>query len=262
MKKYILTIGLLMSVLLAIADDFPKPMNPPRLVNDFSNVLSASEHQKLEQKLRIYNDSTSSELAIIIIRSTGPYEIAQYASELAQKWGIGKKQKDNGILLLVAVNDRKINISTGYGMEAVVPDAAAKRIIEDYIKPNFRNNNYYAGLDEATTVIFKLASGEFKADQIADGGSGIGLWVFAFFIVLVIFIIPAIKQQEIRRNHYGGKDIDIFTTMVLMNGMGRRSGSSYSDFSKGGGSFGGGGGGGFGGFGGGSFGGGGASGSW
>jgi uncharacterized protein len=268
MKKLIFAIALVILSFYALAEEFPKAPNPPRLVNDFAKVLNKQQNDALEYKLRRYNDSTSSEVSIVLIRSTGPYDIAQYAYELGERWGIGKKDKNNGLLLLVAVTDRKVNISTGYGMEPVVPDAAAHRIIEDYLKPQFRNNNYYAGLDEATTVIFKLATGEFKADAIAKGSGspGAGSWMFVIFLVLVFVIFPALKHREVNKSHYGHKhkDVDFLTTMILLNGMGRRRGSSYSDFSRGGGIFGGGGGGGssFGGFGGGSFGGGGASGSW
>ncbi|KAA5544260.1 TPM domain-containing protein [Adhaeribacter rhizoryzae] len=236
----------------------PRP-NPPRLVNDLANILSPDEEAALEQKLVAYNDSTSTQIAVVNITSIGPYDISDYAVRLAQQWGIGQEGKNNGILILTAVNERKVNITTGYGMEGVVPDAIAKRITEYTLKPNYRNGNYYQGLNEATSFIIDVASGQYKADpkdSSGDGGSSIFFWLIIGFLVLIVLI-------NLRKRGGGGR-----------GGGGMRTLGGpffppvvFGDFSGGrgpfgGGGFGGGGGGGFGGFGGGSFGGGGASSDW
>jgi len=235
----------------------PRP-NPPRLVNDLANILSPDEEAALEQKLVAYNDSTSTQIAVVNITSIGPYDIADYAVRLAQKWGIGQEGKNNGILILTAVNERKVNITTGYGMEGVVPDAIAKRITEYTLKPNYRNGNYYQGLNEATSFIIDVASGQYKADPKDNegGDSPIFFWLIIGFLVLIVLI-------NLRKRGGGGR-----------GGGGMRTLGGpffppvvFGDFSGGrgpfgGGGFGGGGGGGFGGFGGGSFGGGGASSDW
>jgi uncharacterized protein len=243
-----------------IAQEFPPSANPPRLVNDYTNTLSAQELAQLEQKLVAYNDSTSTQIAIVIMRSTGDYEIADYSQRLGEHWGIGST-KDNGILILAAMNDRKIFISTGRGMEGAVPDALAKRIVQNLILPNFKMEAYYEGLDQATDMIFKLASGEYKAEDVESKGNsrGGGLILLVLFILFVV--LPLIKNRKDNDNHMGGKGggIDLFTTIMLANLL-KGGGGKFGDFSSGGGSFGGGGG--FGGFGGGSFGGGGAGGSW
>jgi len=243
-----------------IAQEFPPSANPPRLVNDFTNTLSLQELAQLEQKLVAYNDSTSTQIAIVIMRSTGDYEIADYSQRLGEHWGIGST-KDNGILILAAMNDRKIFISTGRGMEGAVPDALAKRIVQNLILPNFKMEAYYEGLDQATDMIFKLASGEYKAEDVESKGNsrGGGLILLVLFILFVV--LPLIKNRKDNDNHMGGKGggIDLFTTIMLANLL-KGGGGKFGDFSSGGGSFGGGGG--FGGFGGGSFGGGGAGGSW
>ena len=100
----------------------------------------------MEQKLLRYQDSTSTQIVVVTLTSIGSNDIAMYGAELAQKWGIGQKGKDNGVLILVAKNERKINISTGYGVEHLLTDALSRRIIETLIKPQFKLQNFYAGL--------------------------------------------------------------------------------------------------------------------
>ena len=247
-----------------LAQEFPEPMSPPQLVNDYAGLLNSQEKELLEGKLRRYNDTTSTEFTIVIIRSTGPYDIGQYAAELGEKWGVGKKGKDNGLLILVAVEDREVWVSTGYGLEPTVTDANIKRVVENYIKPNFRKEQYFEGLDEATSIFMAMAQGEFDAKKDNGKGGGAGaLFMLALFLFFVVGI-PYLRYRSMKKHHFGGKkNIDFFTAMLLMGSLGRRrgGGNSFNDFSGGGGSFGGGGGG-FGGFGGGSFGGGGAGGSW
>lgn len=242
------------------ASDVPPRPRPPRLVNDLAGMLQPEEVAALEQKLVSYNDTTSTQIAIVTVPSIEPYEIAAYAYRLAETWGIGQKGKSNGILILTAVAERKVYIAVGYGMEAILPDAIAKRITEYTLKPNYKNAQYYKGLDEATDLIISVASGQYKADprKTGDGGSSLSFWlvigILASFILLKMF----------RRGGGGGRG---------RGGMRTLGGPFFppvifGDFSSGRGIFGGGGGGfgggggGFGGFGGGSFGGGGAGSDW
>jgi len=256
---------LICSVSLSFGQDFPEPMNPPRLVNDFVGLLTDNEFKNLEYKLEQYEDTTSNQIAIVIIRSTGSYDIAQYSAELGEKWGVGKQGRDNGLLILAAMDDRDVYISTGYGLEGAVPDAAAYRIIQDYIIPNFRNQNYYTGFDEATSIVMGLAAGEFTADQLSGGRanrkSRRSLW--SLLIPILFFgLISFSRYRRMARNHHG-HDVGFWAILALMmSSSGHRGGSNWDNFRGGSGTFGGGGGGGFGGFGGGGFGGGGAGGSW
>ncbi|WP_332910972.1 TPM domain-containing protein [Algoriphagus boritolerans] len=163
------------------------------MVNDFTGTLSADELARLEQKLVGYTDTTSTQIAIVLMRSTGDYEIADYAQRLGENWGIGSS-KDNGILILAAMNDRNVFIATGRGMEGAVPDALAKRIVTNLIIPNFKTESYYQGLDQATDMIFKLASGEYKAEEVESDGNHGG----AFFSASVIhfhFCDPSADQK-------------------------------------------------------------------
>lgn len=238
---------LLISGLQSYAQNIPPRPNPPRLVNDLAGILLRQEVDALESKLVAYNDSTSSQVAIVTIKSTGAYDISDVALKIFRDWGIGTKEKNNGLLILVAVDDRKVWIATGYGMEGAVPDAIANRIIDQIIKPNFREGHYYQGLDEATNAIAKAAAGEYKAIPRKSGSRKGG----SIFIAIIVFIILA----SIINNRRGGG------TTISRRGFGGW-GAWPMGGGGGGGWSGGGGGGGFGGFGGGSSGGGGAGGSW
>ncbi|RFS18940.1 TPM domain-containing protein [Chitinophaga silvatica] len=245
---------LLLTGLFANAQNIPPRPNPPTLVTDFAKILLASEDEALERRLVAYNDSTSTQIAIVTIKSVGDYDISEVALKILRDWGIGSKDKNNGLLILVSVDDRKVRIETGYGMEGVVPDAIANDIINNYIKPAFREGNYYKGLDDAVTAIEKAAAGEYhaspkKSSDVSPGG--------VFLLIMLIVIVIAI----VSRGGGGGRGGSGTT-------YNRRGGWIWPVIGSGGfggGSSGGGwsgGGGGFGGFGGGSGGGGGASGSW
>ncbi len=241
----------------AVGQQYPQPFSPPRLVNDYVNLLTSQQFEMLESKLRRYRDTTTNEVAVVIIETTGGDDIDLYGAELAQKWGVGKKGSENGILLLVALNDRQVSISTGYGLEGAIPDAYAKRIIEKYIVPNFRRERYFEGIDEATSILMSVASGEFKAAD-RPGSSFPGFVVLLLIIFLVV--VPILAARKTKRRHLSSKPVDFWTALWLASTLHRGRGNTFKDFRGGGGSFGGGSS--FGGFGGGSFGGGGASGSW
>ena len=249
------------------AQEFPEPMRPVRAVNDFAGMLSQSEQARLEQKLRNYNDTTSSAIVVVTVNSTNGMDVAQYTTELAHRWGVGREDVDNGLVILVSKNDRRINIATGYGMEGVVPDALAKRIIEQEIEPRFREGNFYGGLDAATDTIIKLASGEYVAEDVGEEGPPAGSFLLPLLVLFFLVIFPILRMRAFRKHHLGSnrRSMSWLSMILLMSSMNRHKGRSYQDFRGGGGIFGGGGGGGgggFGGFGGGGFGGGGASGSW
>jgi uncharacterized protein len=247
--------------LIISAQDFPASPNPPRLVNDFAGALSESEISSLEQKLVAFNDTASTQISIVIIHSVGVYDISDYAFKLGDKWGIGRKEKNNGALILVALDDHKVFIATGYGLEGAIPDALAKRIVETQIRPEFKQGNYYAGLDQATDTMIKLASGEYKADDVTNN---IRATQFAPVIILliIIFFVFFFKVRS-ARSYASMNGMSFWAAWALLNAARGSSRGSWGGFSSGSG-WGGGGssGGGFGGFGGGSFGGGGAGGSW
>jgi uncharacterized protein len=250
------------------AQEFPEKPVPPRLVNDFAGLLSQQEVNALEQKLVAYDDSSSTQIAIVTLSDLHGYDIADYAQRLAEKWGIGQKGLNNGIIVLVKPKTSEssrgeVNISPGYGLEGVVPDIVCEQIIDNEILPEFRAGNYYQGLDKATSTLMSLASGEFPPDQYRKSkGSDLGgLAPFIFFIIFLIIIMFIRGSGGSNHKHISSKGLPLWMLLTMMNSGGNKHSGSWGGFSGGGG-FGGGGGGGFGGFGGGSFGGGGASGSW
>jgi len=245
------------------AQDFPAA--PKRLVSDYTNTLNSMQVQALEDKLLTFEDSTSTQIAVVVMNTTGDYDIADYAVRLAQKWGVGNKKYNNGIMLLVALGDRAVTIQTGYGLEGAVPDAIAYRIIENEIKPAFKQGDYYTGLDKATNALIAYSKGEYKnegRDQQTPAGGG-NLLKIIIFIVVVIVILAASKGGGGNNNKGGGRVIggkgsnDLFWWTLLNGALGGGGRSSGGGFGDSGGGFGG-----FGGFGGGGFGGGGASGRW
>ncbi|WP_025764302.1 TPM domain-containing protein [Dyadobacter tibetensis] len=258
MKKFIgITLYFLFLIGGLSAQDIPARPDPPRLVNDFANQLNPTEEAELEKKLVAYNDSTSSQIVIVVVPTTGEYPIADYAFKIGREWGVGQKDKDNGIVLLWASTDRKIYISTGYGMEGVIPDAIAKRIITQVITPEFKNGMFYRGLDRGVDTIFKYATGEYKADpEAANEDQGFSPILIVFIIVLIIMFFISRNKGN---NGGGGGGYRSTGGPIFWPYMTHSSrGSSSGNWGSGG--FGGGGG--FGGFGGGSFGGGGAGGDY
>lgn len=263
--KYILfTTLLLLLHVIAFGQTFPA--KPNRLVNDYTQTLTSDQINQLEQKLVAFDDSTSTQIAVVIIKSLEGYDVSDYTVRLAESWGVGGDKNNNGVVLLVSLGDRKVSIQTGYGVEGALPDAIARRIIENEITPNFRSGNYFAGIDQGTNAIISYTKGEYKNDRPKARKKSSGGMV-PFIVIFIIIILAAIKRGGGGR---GGSQVigsrgsaSPFWWLLLGSQLGRgnRGGGGFGGFTGGGGGFGGGGGG-FGGFGGGSFGGGGASGSW
>lgn len=243
--KLVLAFGFLFLSVISFAKEIPAKSN--RLVNDYANVLSTSEESALETKLRGYYDTTSTQIAVVLENSLEGDDLFDYCQRLATAWGIGEKGKNNGVLLYVAIGDRKARIHTGYGMEATITDAMSTRIRTQQMNPAFKTGNYYQGLDDASTTIMQLASGEFVNDK-EDKPLQKGPSAFVIIIIIIILIILFSRGGGGRGNRSRGG----FGGPVFWGGT----------FGSGGFSGGGGGGGGFGGFGGGGFGGGGSGGSW
>ncbi|HEX5551644.1 MAG TPA: TPM domain-containing protein [Chitinophagaceae bacterium] len=245
-----------------VAQNVPPKPNPPRLVNDFTEMLMPSQIDALEHKLVAYNDSTSTQIVIAIVETVGDYGMVDYAVKLGRTWGVGGKQFNNGIVILIAKNDHKAFIATGYGMEGAVPDAICKEIVDNDIIPNFKQEDYYEGLDKATDDIIAAAAGEYKAPPKSAKGQGSGAVFFIIFVLIILFVIFLSSRGG---GGGGGTTYSRRGMGPFLGGMiaGSLLGGGFrgGGFGGGGGGFGGGGGG-FGGFGGGGFGGGGAGGGW
>jgi Beta-propeller domains of methanol dehydrogenase type len=242
----------------SLAQQIPDPMVPKRMVNDFTGLFNPQEQNALETKLQHYLDTTSTQIYVVTVNTLDGQDIAAYAALMGDRWKIGQKGKDNGILLLIKPkNDEgkgEVFITTGYGMEGVITDAMSRRIIEQQVIPAFKEGKYYEGIDKATSTIIALASGLYKGEKKSKSSGAIG--AILFFGLLIVMLLLGRKGGG-RTYSSRGSSLPFWMLMGA---------SSFGNFSSGGGSFGGGSGGGFGGGfsggGGGSFGGGGAGGSW
>lgn len=242
------------------AQDFPPRANT--IVTDFTGTLSPDQLGSLEQKLVKFNDSTSTQIAVVVMRSVGDYDIADYSVQLFNQWKIGQASKNNGVLILVAKEDRKVHITTGYGMEGVLPDVLCKRIVTNDIVPKFKEGDFYGGLDQATNSIMSIVKGEYSADDYLKNKNSKPV-IFPFLMFALIMLIVLFSQFRRVSRYARTNNLAFWAAWALLNAATNRSRGSWGNFSGGSGWGGGGfGGGGFGGFGGGSSGGGGAGGSW
>ncbi len=234
-------IGFLKTFLLFITVQLP---NPVGYVNDFAGIIEPEWERKCEAVIREIEEKTGAEVAIVTVNTIEPYAtIEDYAVELFEKWGIGKKGEDNGVLILVALKEKKIRIEVGYGLEGAIPDGLAGEIIRKTIIPFFRQGKFGEGLYYGLLRIAQRIAKEYNVELNKlkgvkipeERGSPDKIQLIKFFIFL-FFILPLFLPGR-RRRHF-------FWIMPFWGG--------------GGGGFGGG----FGGFGGGSSGGGGATGGW
>lgn len=280
-KAYLLFFTLLLSTRLLAQDVQPIPKLWAR-VTDQTNTLSSREIQQLEARLAQLEAEKGSQITVVIIPTTEPEPIEDYSIRLAEKWKIGREGIDDGVILLVAKNDRKLRIEVGYGLEGAITDLQSKRIIENYITPNFKQGDFAGGINEGVSALAQLIADEELPEPTRrnvssknDGGSA---WFFIIFMVALIIGTSSSKKLGKWKSKGLGSLVAFIAGILLiglgaaiglvffylifssMSGRGGRTGGYYGGgFGRGGGGFGGGGG--FSG-GGGSFGGGGASGSW
>ena len=241
--------------LTAQAEWLPEKSN--RLVNDYSQILNATDRETLEQRLLAFNDSTSNQILIVITPTLEGDDENAVAQRIGQRWGVGQQEFNNGVVILIKSKTEDENwgavaISTGYGVEGDLPDLFCKRIIDDHMLSPLGDGNYYRALTAALDIIEPVLAGEYSYDQYRKderrkGMIALGLFGFFFTVIIVLAIIHYKKHPDQWKSGGAG-----------MGGGGLFYGGGGSHHSGNFGSFGGGGG--FGGFGGGSFGGGGASG--
>lgn len=257
---------------IVFAQLYPNPPQPPRLFNNLSSqaLLSADQSNVLEQQLVDLYKNTSNELVIVIVDHLEGGNASLYASGLGNHWKVGDSKKDNGVVLVVFIKDRKMGIAVGKGLEGAITDLRSGLIIREVLTPAFRNEQYYEGLSQAASMIGAMMTGEYN-DPKSNNDQGVNhtlpLVIFVIVFLIIIFILGA-KNGGSGGNHPGGgkkgkqsyhQGNDILTGILLGSILG---GGRGRGFGGGSGGFGGGSSGGFGGFGGGGFGGGGASGSW
>lgn len=229
-------------------------------VVDRANILSPGTEAKLVEILNDFDRRTSNQLLVVTVEDLCGYDRAEFTYTLGEKWGVGGKEFNNGMVLMVKphgeAGQRHVFIAIGYGLEGAIPDATAKRIVEQVIIPRFRENDFEGGIGAGVETLMGLASGEISKERYAEQDIPVLPLFIVLFIILFIFISAIRRMQRTSI----GRDMSFWTALWMLSQMGGRKHGSWGDFHSGGGRFGGGGG--FGGFGGGSFGGGGAGGSW
>lgn len=235
--------------------EFPKPYSPPRLMNDYVGLLEASQQADIERRLVAFDDSTGIQLAVVIYDDLKGYEIDEYAIALLREWGIGNKKTNSGVLLLICPEQHRVFITTGYGMEGVLPDATLGQIIDHEITPSFKHKDYYEGVLNGVNAIMQLSKGEYHDKRVKEPKTK--GWVILLFIIFILIFV------FFGRNNRGGGGMHVSSGAAEALFWGSMIGSRRGGWGGGsGGGFGGGSDSGFGGFGGGSGGGGGAGGSW
>lgn len=251
------------------AELFPPKPEPAVYVHDLAGWLTADQRQALEMKLRAYWDSTSTQIVVMIRKDIGDYDKASYAFELGNRWGIGVKEKDNGLVMLIKTEppERGVFIATGYGLEGALPDITAGRIIRNTMAPYFRQSAYFEGINAGVDEIIRNLSGEYTRDKSAGSGkAAVAIGLILFFILIFFFLFGVLMWKKFRHGaiytHDGRNDRFPTRRRGGFDGWGG-FGGGFGGWGGGGGFGGGGGwGGGGGSFGGGSFGGGGAGGDW
>ena len=157
-------------------------------VTDLTGTLSPEQTASLEEKLRAFETRKGSQIAVLIVPTTEPEDLAEFGIRVATAWKLGRKGVDDGAILLVAKNDRRMRIEVGYGLEGVIPDAIAKRIIADTITPHFKQGDYYGGINAGVDQMIRLVDGEPlpEPDRRWTGSPGVGQWLTTILVLVVI----------------------------------------------------------------------------
>lgn len=193
-RTALMSISAILLVSLAAASAaVPQRPEPARFVNDFAGVFQAAQADSLEDRLAAYSDSTSTQIVVVTVSDLEGMDAASYATEIGESWGVGSSDFDNGAVILVKPkNDNgsgEVFIATGYGLEGAVPDAYAKRIINEIMIPNFIKDDYFAAVAGACDKIIRLADGEEFVSSSSAGGEGGSMWIAVAFIVLILYLV-------------------------------------------------------------------------
>jgi uncharacterized protein len=250
-----LSIGIFLLSVIGFSQPVPQQSNPPRLVVDEAQLMSAPEIAQLEKELIAFSDTTSNQIVVVTMNDLEGYQPWEVAYNIGKVWGVGQAKLDNGIVILVkpktADSKGEVFIAVGKGLEGAIPDATTRMIIEREMIPFFKQGEMQLGIRAGVQTLKELALGEYNSDEYASKGKSES-WL-PFLFILIVFILAIIGKARAARSYSVGHDLPFWTALMLLN-QSRGHGGSFGNFSSGGG--------GFGGFGGGGFGGGGAGGSW
>jgi len=238
MKRFLLAFVFVIPLTAVSQPSIPELWGTP--IHDEAKVLSATFIHQLESQLKAFGDSTSNQIALLVIRTLDGYPVEQYALEVAEKWKLGQAEKDNGVLMLISLEDRKIRIEVGYGLEGVLPDILANQIIRNEIAPYFRKGDYEGGIQAGMTGIMRAIAGEYQGEpQRSRSSEGMPVMPLIIFLIVIILISRMRGGRGGRRGGGWSSGSGWFGGGGWSGGSGGWSGGG--GFSGGGGGFGGGG---------------------
>jgi len=220
MSKVIKVLGGIFLLIPLVVFSYQNPGTPPGFVNDFAGVLTSEQQQSLETKIASFEKDTSNELSVVIIPSLKGDTIENFAEKLFKDWGIGKEKKDNGVLLLVARDDRQMRIEVGYGLEGALTDAQSFWIIQNILRPAFQKGDYYGGISGGVDGIISITKGEFKPDTNLNRGSGINGDSFFFMLwVAWVFLVWTGSVLARSKSWWGGGIVGGITALIVGLGL-------------------------------------------
>lgn len=258
-RNKILTALFMLCFMLSMNAQVPDKPTEKKLVWDNAGVLSPDQKQQLEDSLEYFSRTTSNQIVVLTVNDLDGKEPAEYAQEVGEKWGVGHKESDNGVVILIKPkNDNgkgKAFIATGYGVEGALPDLLCNKIVENEMIPHFKDNKYADGIWAALDIIRPAMQGEFNTEEYVNDDAGDAILAIIVIMMILCFIFVVMSSNN--NGNGNGTNTRTYTGGPVIFPGTFGSGRSSSSWG-GGGSFGGG----WGGFGGGSFGGGGGGGSW
>ncbi len=220
----------------------PIPPPPDHRINDYAGALSADERARLEDKLRTRERKSSNQIVVAIFRSLQGESLEDYSIRLAQAWRVGQKGLDNGVIFLVFVEDRKMRLEVGYGLESKLTDALSSQILRQVVAPRFREGKIADGIAAGLDAIEEVIAGTYKAAPQGPSGRGKGLSTFQILLLFILvagilsIVVPALQGSHVRRQGWTGGSRGWGGPIIFPGG-----GWGGGDFSGGGGGFGGGG---------------------
>lgn len=255
MRKILLSVLMVFCVSFSLAQNVVKPMSPPRLINDFAGIIDPRAKSILEDSLVAFDKATSTQIAVVTVNDLDGYSPSDYALEILRQWGVGKKDKNNGVVILVKPRNKngrgEVYIAVGLGLEGVLNDSKATRIIDRVMLADLKKGDYSEAVVKGATAVMGVVRGEFSADGVDEDVDAMisGIISFLAFIFIAIMLSRASKNQQKgddENGGSGGSSGGFFPPIILGGFGGGRSSGSFGDggFGGFGGGFGGGGGGG------------------
>jgi uncharacterized protein len=238
MKAIVLFFSLLLISCFSRATGVPERPKPISYVNDFSGLLTKQEKKDLENMLKEYYDTTSTEIIILIQNSIQNDDIIEHGEHVIKEWGIGGINNDNGVIIAYAVEDNHMGVAVGKGINNFIDDPHRYRIRENLLKPSFREEKYYQGFYNASHAIMNLISGHYEIHDVKSESKNAVISIVVILSVFFIFFIllPAWRYRAVTRSHMGGH-LDPVSVFLLMNNLGSSRGRTFTDFTQGKGNF-------------------------